>query len=248
MQRYKAVIEYDGTNYYGMQKQKTESNTVQEVVEKAISKFANRKIQICFSGRTDSGVHALGQVIHFDLYEDRNEYKVLHGINFYLIGKSVVVKQVFKVDNAFHARFSAKRRKYLYRVLISDFASPLLKNRVFVYKYDLDLDKMHKCVQLFVGKKMDFSAFCSAESLAKINPYRTINSIKVEKVGEEVRFLFEAKSFLHNMIRIMVGVLLNVGRGKISLEEVERILRGKKRPDNCNTAPACGLYFLETEY
>ncbi len=248
MQRYKAIIEYDGTNYFGMQKQKTKSNTIQEVVENAISKFANRKTQICFSGRTDAGVHALGQVIHFDLQEDRSEYKVLHGINFYLTGEDVVVKQVFKVDNDFHARFSAKCRKYLYRVLLSKFPSPLLKNRVFVYKYDIDLNKMNNCLPLFVGKKMDFSAFCSSESLAKTNPVRTINFIKIEKVGEEIHFLFEAKSFLHNMIRIMVGVLLNVGRGKISLEDVELILKNKRRPDNCDTSPACGLYFLETEY
>ena len=176
MQRYKANIEYDGTNYFGMQKQKTESNTIQEIVEAAISKFANRKTSICFSGRTDRGVHALGQVIHFDLCEDRDEYKVLHGINFYLIGENVVVKQVLKVKNDFHARFSAKYRRYLYRVLISEFASPLLKNRVFVYKYNLDLNKMDECKQLFVGKKMDFSSFCSSESLANNKLYKNRKS------------------------------------------------------------------------
>ena len=247
--RYKAIIEYEGTNYNGMQKQKNlNTKTIQGEIEKAISKFANSNIEIDYSGRTDSGVHSIGQVIHFDLQKDIDEYKVLHGINFYLVGEQIIVKKVEKADNNFHSRFSAKSRKYLYRVLNTPVKSPLLLNRVYHYRYKLDINKMNDLTDILIGKKMDFSAFCSAESVKQVNTLKTINKIQIIKQGEEIHFIFEAKSFLHNMIRIMVGVFLEVGRGKITKEDVLEILKSKKRSDKCETAPACGLYFLETTY
>ena len=245
MQKYKAIVEYDGTNYCGMQKQKYVKNTIQEVLEDAVSKFANKRIEIDYSGRTDSGVHALGQVIHFTLEDDRNERNVLLGINFYLHEENIVIKHVEKVDAEFHSRFSAKTRRYLYRVFNSKVYSPLLKGRVFHYPYSVDVNKMQDVANSLCGKKMDFSAFCSADN---VNTLKTINKIKKKKNGDEIQFYFEAKSFLHNMIRIIVGVLLEVGRGKIDNNNVDWILKSKKRPDKCQTAPACGLYFLETIY
>ncbi len=260
MTRYKAIIEYDGTNYCGMQKQKDcEKKTIQSVLETAISKFADREIEIDYSGRTDSGVHALGQVIHFDLDDDRDEYKVLRGINFYLVDEDVVVKDVEKVEQDFHARFSAKSRVYIYRVLNSRVQSPLMRNRVFYYPYSVDIDRMIEATKILVGKKMDFSSFCSTESVNEANTMKTINRINIYRrsdgedvddliCSDEIIFEFEAKSFLHNMIRIMVGVLLNVGRSKIDVDDVEKILLRKRRPDNCDTAPACGLYFAKVNY
>lgn len=252
MQRYKAVIEYDGTNYHGMQKQKDASlPTIQAALERAISRFANAKIEIDYSGRTDTGVHALGQVIHFDLDCDRTEKQVLRGVNFYLIKSEIfdiAVKKVEKVADDFHARFSAKSRIYLYRVLNSEVASPLLANRVFFYPYKLDIEKMRTAASLLVGKKMNFASFCSAESVENVNTMKTIMSIEIWREGEQVLFKYEAKSFLHNMIRIMTGMLLEVGRGRLKPEDVLTILAAKKRPDKCETAPACGLYFLETKY
>ena len=248
MHKYKAIIEYDGTNYCGMQKQKEIKNTIQGIVENAISKFANTTIEIDYSGRTDSGVHAIAQVIHFTLPEERNECNVLKGINFYLVGENIVVKKVEKVNEDFHARFSAKYRRYVYRVLNTKTYSPLLKNRVYHYSYDVDITKMQEVANSLCGKKMNFSAFCSAESVKNINPMKTINKIEIQKYNEEIRFYFEAKSFLHNMIRIIVGVLLEVGRKKITNKDVENILKNQKRSDKCETAPACGLYFLETIY
>ena len=249
MQKYKALVEYDGTFYHGMQKQ-TDGNlkTIQGVLEMAISKFANCSIDIDYSGRTDSGVHAIGQVIHFVLPEERDEYKVLCGINFYLVNEDVVVKNVEKVDYHFHARFSAKQRRYLYRVLNSQTYSPLLKGKVYHYKYSLNLHKMEIVAKELCGKKMDFSSFCSAESVDYVNTLKTINDITITTNGDEVWFYYSAKSFLHNMIRILTGILLEVGRGKIDGEEVWKIIESKKRPDYCETAPACGLYFLETIY
>ena len=249
MQKYKAIIEYVGTNYCGMQKQKDcNIKSIQGVVEDAISKFANTKIEIDYSGRTDSGVHAIGQVIHFILPEERDEYKVLNGINFYLVEEEVVVKKVEKVDSDFHARFSAKMRRYLYKVLNAKTYSPLLKGRVYHYAYDVDVDKMQRIANALCGKKMDFSSFCSTESINNVNPMKTINKIKIERIGDEIHFYYEAKSFLHNMIRILTGVLLEAGRGRIDIEDVWRILEQKRRPDKCETVPACGLYFLETLY
>ena len=265
MTRYKAIIEYDGADYCGMQKQKDcHGKTIQSVLEEAITKFANKKTTIDYSGRTDSGVHALGQVIHFDLEDDREEYKVLRGVNFYLVNKNVILKEVEKVNQDFHARFSAKSRVYIYRVLNSKTQSPLSKNRTFYYPYDININRMIEASKIFLGEKMDFSSFCSAESVDKVNTMKTINRIDIYKQfdvckhyqmgsykewnSNEIIFEFEAKSFLHNMIRIMVGVLLNVGRGKINIEDVKRILLQKKRPDNCDTAPAHGLYFAKVNY
>ena len=249
MPRYKAIVEYDGTNYCGMQKQKDiDKKTIQGVLENALSKFANQPIEIEFSGRTDAGVHAIGQVIHFDLPELRDEFKVLYGANFYLVDESIAVKSVSKVDDAFHARFSAKKRHYMYRVLNAEVYSPLLNGRVFHYRYKLDIKMMKKVAKMLVGKKMDFSAFCCKESVEKVNTLKTIDKIEIKKVDDEIRFHFEAKSFLHNMIRIIVGILLEVGRGKITINDVKNILKSKQRSDKCETAPACGLYFLETKY
>ena len=247
--RYRAIIEYRGTNYNGMQKQKDSSiKTIQGEIEKAISKFANENIEIDYSGRTDKGVHALGQVIHFDLQKNMDEYKVLHGINFYLTGEEIVIKKVDKVDNNFHSRFSAKSRKYLYRVLNTPIKSPLLATSVYHYRYNLDMKKMNDLIDILIGKKMDFSAFCNDDSVNNVNTLKTLNKIQIIKKNEEIHFIFEAKSFLHNMIRIMVGVFLEVGRGKITKEDVISIINSKKRSDKCTTAPACGLYFLETIY
>jgi len=248
MQKYKAVIEYDGTNYCGMQKQKFVKNSIQEVLENAISKFANQNIKIDYSGRTDTGVHSLGQVIHFTLPEERNERNVLLGINFYLHEEDIIVKKVEKVDTDFHARFSAKTRCYLYRVLNRKMNSPLLKNRVYHYIYDVDIEKMQEVANFLCGKKMDFSSFCNVESAKNVNTMKTINKITIDRIGEEIHFYFEAKSFLHNMIRIMVGLLLEVGRGRIDKQGVEKILQQKRRSSKYTTAPACGLYFLETKY
>ena len=254
MQKYKVIVEYNGTNYHGMQKQTNSGvnddniKTIQSVLEHAISKFANENIEIDYAGRTDAGVHAIGQVVHFTLPEEREEYKVVQGINFYLVGEDIVIKSAEKVDDDFHSRFSAKRRVYLYRVLNRKVHSPLLEGRAFHCPHRLDMKAMRKVAKIFVGKKMDFASFCNKESVDKVNTMKTINSIKIKKVGEEIHFIFEAKSFLHNMIRIMTGVLVEVGRGKIDKKYVMEMLRKKTRDDNCNTLPACGLYFLEVKY
>ena len=249
MQKYKAIIEYVGTNYCGMQKQKDcDIKTIQGALESAISKFANIKTEINYSGRTDTGVHAIGQVIDFILLDERDEHKVLNGINFYLVNEDIVVKTVEKVSNDFNSRLSAKKRIYLYRVLNTKTYSPLLNNRVFYYKYNINLEKMQIAASFLCKKKMDFSSFCSAESVKKVNTMKTINDIKILRVDNEIHFYYEAKSFLHNMIRILTGVLLEVGRSKIDVSDVKKILEQKHRPSNCQTAPACGLYFLKTLY
>lgn len=253
MYKYKAIIEYDGGFYHGMQKQDDVNiKSVQSALEEAVSKFANAKIDIDYAGRTDTGVHALGQVIDFVLPEKRPCINVLRGINFYLIKQQekIVIKSVEFVDMSFNSRFSAKKRVYLYRILNQEVMSPLLENRVFHCKYELDFKKMKKVCKMLVGKKMDFSSFCNAESVEFVNTFKTIDKIKIikQKHSNEVHFVFEAKSFLHNMIRIISGLLVDIGRGKINEKDVLNILKQKKRSNLTQTLPACGLYFLEVKY
>ena len=249
MPKYKAIIEYNGINYHGMQKQRDANiKTIQGSIEDAISKFANTPISIEYSGRTDSGVHAIGQVIHFILPIERDEYKIIHGINFYLTNDDIIVKTIEKVDDDFHARFSAKNRRYLYRVLNTKFNSPLLTQRVYHYPYSVEISTMQDVANVLCGVKMDFAAFCSAESVNQVNTFKTLQDIKIERRDDEIHFHYIAKSFLHNMIRIMTGVLLEVGRGTITKNDVFKILQSRHRPDKCETAPACGLYFMETVY
>lgn len=250
-QKYMAIVEYDGTNYHGMQAQTDETQqdqkTIQGELENALTKFANHKIEIDYAGRTDAGVHALGQVIHFTLPEERQEEKVLMGINFYLHEEQIVVSKVKKVNESFHSRFSAKSRVYRYIVLNRKVRSPIFEGRVWHYPYDINIEKMQQASKLIVGKKMDFASFCNKETGPKVDTNKTIMRIEIRKLGEQIFFEFEAKSFLHNMIRILVGVLLEIGREKLKPEDILKIIETKQRP-NITTAPSCGLYFLGVKY
>ncbi|MEN9782560.1 MAG: hypothetical protein RL208_713 [Pseudomonadota bacterium] len=246
MWKYKAVVEYYGMGYAGMQRQ-VGQKTIQGELEIALSKFADCESEIDFCGRTDAGVHAFGQVVHFVLKKERDCNSVLRGLNFYLQDEKIAVKSVELVDDGFHCRFDARKRFYVYKILNSGTPSPLHHNLAYRVPYELDLVKMQLAANLLVGRRVDFSSFCSNECQAP-SKERTIDRIEVVRNGDLIEVHYEAKSFLHNMVRILTGTLLDVARGRFDVEDVERILQAKDRTKAGQTVPPFGLYFMKVEY
>ena len=245
--RYKITVEYDGTNLVGWQKQK-EGPSAQEYLERAVEGFSHQKVEVFCAGRTDAGVHALAQVAHFDLDTNLNEYKIREGINAWLrdLDAPVVVIEVEKTNADFHARFSAQKRGYIYRILNRRAPSPLLKNRVWCYSFPLDIEKMREGAAFLLGHH-DFSSFRGSGCQAK-SPIKTLDKLDIYTQGEEIIFELEARSFLYHQVRNMVGTLVLVGRGKLRPEDIKTILEAKNRTKAGISAPACGLYLNKVEY
>lgn len=247
MARYKITVEYDGTNLVGWQKQ-DEGNSVQEYLEKAVFEFCSQSVEIFAAGRTDAGVHALGQVAHFDLETSMDLYHLREAFNAKLreMTAPVAVVEIEVVPDTFHARFSAKKRGYIYRLLNRRARSVLLENRVWHVNFPLDVEKMKQGAQYLLGHH-DFSAFRGAGCQAK-SPMKTLDKLEIVQNGDEIDFVVEAKSFLYHQVRNMVGTLKMVGDGHLKPEDVKTILEGKKRADAGVTAPAHGLYLSKIEY
>jgi len=245
--RYKIIIEYDGTNLVGWQKQ-DEGNSVQEYLEKAIMAFCQKKVEVFAAGRTDAGVHATGQVAHFDLDTNMDLYHLREAFNAKLreMDAPVAVVELEVVTDDFHARFSAKKRGYIYRLLNRRARSVLLENRVWHVNFPLNVEKMREGAEYLLGHH-DFSAFRGAGCQAK-SPIKTLDKLEIVQNGDEIDFIVEAKSFLYHQVRNMVGTLKMVGDGHLEPIDVKRILEGKKRADAGVTAPACGLYLNKIEY
>lgn len=273
MTRYKITIEYDGTAYNGWQRQK-DASSVQSAIESAIASFCQQDVVLFCSGRTDSGVHAVGQVAHFDLEGDFDPYKVMTGINNYLREQclkkirgisnalrespyvleklayipiqDIIILDCETVNNSFHARFSAKKRFYKYRILNRKRPSALRYNRVWHVYEDLNLEKMQKASKLLIGTH-DFSSFRDSDCQAK-SPIKTIDEATLYKQDDEIIFEISGKSFLHHMVRNIIGTLKMVGNGKISVADFGRILKAKDRTKAGVTAPASGLCFMNVGY
>ena len=245
--RYKITIEYDGTNLVGWQKQK-EGPSVQEFLEKAIAGFSHQQVEVFGAGRTDAGVHALAQVAHFDFDGNLNEYKMQESLNALLreLQAPVSVWKTEKVDNDFHARFSAKGRGYIYRILNRRGASPLLVNRVWQVTYPLDVGKMRQGAKYLLGNH-DFSSFRGSGCQA-LSPVKTLDKLDIEKIGDEIIFTVEARSFIYHQVRNMVGTLMQVGNGDLSPQDIKLILEAKDRKKAGISAPAYGLYLNKVIY
>lgn len=245
--RYKITIEYDGTNLVGWQKQK-EGPSVQEFLEKAIDGFSHRKTEIFGAGRTDAGVHALGQVAHFDLDLELTEYKMQESLNALLreLQAPVAVLKTEIVDENFHARFSAVGRGYIYRILNRRGTSPLRINRVWQVTYPLDINAMKKGASFLLGNH-DFSSFRGSGCQA-LSPVKTLDKLDIEQHGDEIIFTVEARSFIYHQVRNMVGTLAEVGNGKLAPEDVKRILEACDRTKAGISAPAYGLYLNKVMY
>ncbi len=245
--RYKLTLEYDGTDTLGWQRQ-LDGPSIQEYLEKVLEILSGRHSEVAAAGRTDAGVHALAQVAHIDFDTLMEEWKIREAFNANLrqLAAPVVVLNVEKVPDDFHARFSATGRGYIYRLLNRRAPSILLQNRVWWVPVPLDVKKMQQGAKYLLGKH-DFTSFRAAACQAK-SPIKTLDRLDIEKKGDEIIFTVEAKSFLHHQVRNMVGTLKMVGEGKISPQEIKNILEAKDRSKAGITAPACGLYLNKVTY
>jgi len=243
--RFKITIEYDGSGFVGWQAQDN-GPSVQEEIEKAIQGFSGESVRLTAAGRTDAGVHALGQVAHFDLEKDMTAYKVMAAVNAHLKEAPVVVIAAGEVDEDFNARFSATGRHYLYRILNRPAPPALDKGKVWHVAKKLDANKMHDAAQVLIGRH-DFTTFRSIQCQAK-SPVKTLDRLDVKRVGDEIHFEVSARSFLHHQVRSMAGTLKLVGEGKWTRADVEKALKAADRAALGFNAPACGLYLTKVDY
>lgn len=245
MPRYRIDIEYDGTNFSGFQYQQ-DALSVQAVLEEAIFKFCGLQLRISAAGRTDKGVHALLQVAHFDLEKVYPPHEVMNALNHYLKPHQVAVIAAYQVDDNFHARFSAVQRSYIYKIINRRSPLVLMANRAWHVVKPLDVPNMQAAAKLFEGTH-DFTSFRASDCQAK-SPIRTIDSIEVIQIGDTLEIHISARSFLHNMVRIIVGSLVKVGKGEWPPEHIYELLLVKNRTKSGPTAPAHGLYFAKVKY
>ena len=246
MNRYALVIEYDGTNYYGFQRQQG-LPSVQQALEEALSLKLQHGVTVIASGRTDAGVHARGQVVHFDSNVEIDCSDFGWRMN-PLLPTDIAIKKCVKVDENFHARFGAKKKTYVYRVYLSKIHSPLKQKYNHVCFYDLDVPLMQKACDYFVGEH-DFRSFMLSGAQVRTT-VRTIYDmhIEVSEEGRQLDFYYTGNGFLHNMVRAMVGTLLSVGNGRYSIADLHRILDAKDRCKAGTSMPAHALYLSEIRY
>lgn len=245
MPRYKIILEYDGRNFVGWQRQKN-GPSVQEAVEDAIFKFCGERPRVFGAGRTDAGVHALGQVAHFDLERAAPPDTIRDALNFHLKPAPVTVLSAENVPEAFHARLSAKERGYLYRIINRRTPLALEVGRAWQVKVPLDEQAMHRAAQVLVGKH-DFTTFRAKLCQAK-SPVKTLDELSVERRGDEIRIQARARSFLHHQVRNIAGTLALVGEGKWTEQDVAAALAARDRARGGPTAPAEGLYLTGVRY
>jgi tRNA pseudouridine38-40 synthase len=245
MPRYRLILEYDGTPFCGWQRQAGDLS-VQQVVEEAIARMSGETVAVQAAGRTDSGVHALGQVVSFDLSREWDPFKIREALNFHTKPHPVAVIDCAAVPDDFEARFSATARHYEYRILNRRGRPALEAHRVWHCPMALDADAMHAAAQLLVGKH-DFTTFRAAECQAK-SPTKTLDRLDVSREGEMIVIRAGARSFLHSQVRSMVGSLKLVGEGRWQPRELAAALAAKDRARCGPLAPPDGLYLVRVDY
>jgi tRNA pseudouridine38-40 synthase len=245
MPRYKITIEYDGTPFVGWQLQDN-GPSVQGLIIAAIAAFAGEKVAVQGAGRTDAGVHALGQVAHFDLQTERATDTICDALNAHLRPHPVAVIAAEKVPQTFEARFSAIRRHYLYRIVNRRADLALERNRAWRTSRPLDAAAMHAAGQCLLGPH-DFTTFRAAGCQAK-SPVKTLDRLDVERSGDDIRVIAVARSFLHHQVRSMVGSLVQVGEGKWRADNLARALSARDRSACGPVAPPEGLYLVRVDY
>ena len=245
MQRYKLLIEYDGTPFVGWQFQKN-GLSVQEVLQRAIFSLSKEKVTVTGAGRTDSGVHAIEQVAHFDLNKVIENKKFLPGLNEHIRNKSITVLKISKTNKKFHSRFDAKKRIYQYIIINRESPLALQKNKAWHIKKKLDIGAMKKGAKLLLGTN-DYSTFRSSSCGAK-SPIKTMEKISIKKNREQIVLQFTSRSFLQQQVRSMVGCIKYLGDGKWSIKDFKYIFKLKNRSKCAPPAPACGLYLKKVLY
>jgi tRNA pseudouridine38-40 synthase len=245
MPRYKIIVEYDGAPFAGWQYQEN-SPSVQRAIMTAIEAFSGEKVMVQGAGRTDAGVHALGQVAHFDLASERDTDTVRDAINAHLRPLPVAILSAEKVPGEFDARRSAVLRHYLYRIANRRPDLAIERGRAWRLPRRLDAEAMHTAAQRLVGKH-DFTTFRSTECQAK-SPEKTLDRLDVSRLGDEIHISAVARSFLHNQVRSMVGSLVPVGDGKWQPADLTRALEARDRSACGPVAPPDGLYLVKVDY
>jgi tRNA pseudouridine38-40 synthase len=245
MPRYRLTLEYDGRPYCGFQAQ-TDLPSIQGSVERAIKAFCGEALRVQAAGRTDTGVHALGQVAHIDLAKAWRPDVVRDAINAHLYPEPIAVLDAAIVTEDFHARFSATARRYLFRILNRRAPPALDQGRVWAVKKPLDAEAMHAAAQALVGHH-DFTTFRDVRCQAK-SPLKSLDEARVWREGEEVRLAFSARSFLHRQVRSMTGSLAEVGVGRWTADDLQAALAARDRKACGPVAPADGLYLVGVDY
>jgi tRNA pseudouridine38-40 synthase len=245
MPRYRITIEYDGGPFVGWQRQ-ANGPSVQQALEEALLRLTGEEVCVQGAGRTDAGVHALGQVAHFDLSRPFSPKSLRDGLNFHLRPAPVVVLEAEEAGEDFHARFSAIRREYLYRILNRRSPPALDRGRVWHVPVPLDAGVMHEAAQVLTGRH-DFTTFRASQCQAA-SPIKTLDLIRVERTGEEIRITVAARSFLHNQVRSIAGSLKLVGEGKWTAGDLRAALKARDRRACGPVAPPEGLYLVRVDY
>ena len=241
--RYLLNFSYDGSKYYGYQKQ-IGKDTIEGKIEDAFYLAFNQKVSICSTGRTDKGVHAKDQYAHFNIDLNITCNKIKKAINSFL-PKDIYIKNVYEVDDKFHARYSNKLKTYSYYINIGDY-DPISVNYVYQYNYHLDISKMKETLKHFIGEH-DFRAFAT-QCNDKKNCIRNIIDAHIEVNNNIIKISFKGNGFLRYQVRNMVGILLRVGQNKITSEDVKKILLSHDRQKSGKTAPSNGLYLEKIEF
>lgn len=243
MKNLKVIIQYNGANYCGWQKQ-PDSLGIQGTIEKAIYEITKEQVKLTGSGRTDAGVHALGQVANFKLESSIPAHKIPSALNAKL-PKSISIIACTEVDDEFHSRYSAKGKRYRYLIYNNMYRSPIYKDTSYHVRYDLDFEKMCKEAKHLIGEH-DFKGFMSSGSSVN-DTVRTIYDITLEKQEDLIILEVEGNGFLYNMVRIIVGTLVDIGRGRIN-ESLKDVINSKNRGKCGHTAPAHGLFLKKVDY
>ena len=243
--RYRLTLEYDGAPFFGWQRQDN-GPSAQGALEDAIEKLSGERVTVTGAGRTDAGVHALGQVAHFDLEKDFTGDKIRDALNYHLRPAPVSVLAAAVADGEFHARFSASARHYLYRILTRRSPPVLERGRVWHVVHDLDAEAMDAAAQMLVGNH-DFTTFRAAECQAK-SPVKTLDKLTVRRAADEIHIEASARSFLHHQIRSFTGTLKLVGEGKWQPRDVAAALVARDRSRCGPVAPPDGLYLVRVDY
>jgi tRNA pseudouridine38-40 synthase len=244
MRNIRLDICYDGTRYNGWQRQTSHDNTIQGKIETALSRILGEPIEISASGRTDTGVHARGQVANFHTESTMVCGDILAELRKYL-PEDIGIYSCREVSPRFHARLNALEKTYQYRLWNSDAPCVFERRFVAVMEEKLDVQAMNEAAQLFLGTH-DFSAFCANKKMKK-STVRTIKAFRVERLGDEIRFTVTGNGFLHNMVRILVGTLVEIGRGEREMDSIPALF-GSKREQAGFLAPGKGLCLMEVQY
>jgi len=245
MPRYKLTLEYDGSGFSGWQRQEN-GPSIQQALERAILAMTGEGVVVHGAGRTDAGVHAIGQVAHVDLAKSWRGFSLGEGLNAHLRSQAIAVLRAEAVDAAFDARHSAVMRHYVYRLVNRRAPLTFEKGRAWLVKRQLDAGAMHEAAQALIGQH-DFSTFRDSQCQAT-SPVRTLTQLDVHRSGDRIELRVSALSFLHRQVRSMVGSLAQVGAGVWSAADLRAALAAADRSRCGQVAPACGLYLAQVDY